>query len=145
VPSGCGELGLGAKVNGNVSVKSCRAGEDRRYADLPPKSMLQILGKNGWNKDTGLLFAMGYPYAEETWDQVAGFFDKSKGPVDAALQEKLRALVDSKRPMVFCTSLQAPGGGQPDACGPDFSMKVLGAGQVWSVPHFGAAECVWGC
>lgn len=146
VSANCKELGLGLNVNKKVSWKTCKAGVDTRYADVAPKEMLGMLDENGWKKDYSLMFAMGYPYAEETWDQVAGFFDKSKEPVSLEQQAKLQALVDAKSPIVFCTSLQAPGGGQPDACGPDFSLHVLGNSQVWWVPHTQEPPtCVWGC
>lgn len=165
VSAKCTNLGKGVKVNDKVSWKSCASasdepsGRDKRYADLPPSSLIKIINESGWASDPTLIPVMALPYANETWDDVKAFFKLESGAetegtglvqvlkasAASELKVRIQQLRESGKSMIFCTGLGEYGNGRPDACGPPQSMHLVGNNEVWFIPHFGSPVCESGC
>uniref|UniRef100_A0A7S1S260 Uncharacterized protein n=1 Tax=Alexandrium catenella TaxID=2925 RepID=A0A7S1S260_ALECA len=145
VPASCGNLQGGRAVNARVSWKVCNAEQDTLMAELPPREMIKLITESGWLKDPTLLPVLSYPYHTEKWDDVSAFYGQPGNPIEPQMKEKMQRLRDSKTPTVICDSLDAWGNGNPDACGPPNSLKLVYGEEVWEFPHFGVPVCKQGC
>uniref|UniRef100_A0A7S2MFG0 Uncharacterized protein n=1 Tax=Alexandrium andersonii TaxID=327968 RepID=A0A7S2MFG0_9DINO len=144
VSAECGSLNGGSKVNDKVSWKTCQAGQDTLYGQLPPGEMVALLKKTGWIKDPTLIPVSAYAYATFEWDSVSAFY--GTGPsMSPAQEETMVRIRDSGMPTMICDSLGGYGNGHPDACGPPYSLKMVYKNQLWSWPHFGEPSCIKGC
>mmetsp|Transcript_101627 Transcript_101627/g.296278 ORF Transcript_101627/g.296278 Transcript_101627/m.296278 type:complete len:258 (-) Transcript_101627:45-818(-) len=148
VSPSCKALRGGAAVNQRVSWKKCVPGQDKRYGDLHPVTLMAHAQAAGLQYDPTLFAFMAYPYLHATWAQLTSFFNKDASALlalDADVERGLRQIVNSGRPMLICTSLAAPGNGRPDACGKPYTAYVVVGKQIWFFPHFKTPQCIQGC
>lgn len=88
VDAACERLNGGARVNKQLSWKTCEREKDKMLRTYSPEALAQLAKQNDW--DMGLLHKMSYPLQKPRWRAVSNFWNAtvdSMGSVPPGLQQ----------------------------------------------------------
>jgi len=144
VLSTCHTLNGGRKISESMAWRVCEH-DDEAHGDLAPKELYEQIKFAQVTAEPNLIAMAAYPYIEKTWNDVASYFGEEGPELEPNWVRKLDSIAESGRPHMICDSLQEPGNGHPEACGPPYTNYVMVGKQVWYFPRFREPVCKYNC